>query len=101
VHVPLAEHIREAQLFAHLVYAGPGFERVAPVPCSVVCVRAFRELSGTSNELDSFNARLLDSVYANGDCFFLIRASITHSRSGSQSASSHPKSSTSGAHGNC
>ena len=40
IRARLAEHIRLAQLFASWVDADPDFERVAPVPFSVVCFRA-------------------------------------------------------------
>ena len=66
----LAEHIRLAQLFSGWVDADPEFERLAPVPFSVVCFRARpRGFTGTPAELDTFNERLLDSVNATGDVF--------------------------------
>jgi aromatic-L-amino-acid decarboxylase len=58
----LAEHMRLAQLFAAWVDASDRFERVAPVPFSVVC---FRLRNGSEEE----HARLLDAVNASGDVF--------------------------------
>jgi aromatic-L-amino-acid/L-tryptophan decarboxylase len=58
----LGEHIRLARLFAEWVDASDVFERVAPVPFSVVC---FRLKNGSDDE----HARLLDSVNASGDVF--------------------------------
>jgi aromatic-L-amino-acid/L-tryptophan decarboxylase len=66
----IAEHIRLAQEFASWVDAHPDFERLAPVPLSVVCFRwnpAGRTLSPA--ELDSANERLIDLVNKNGDVF--------------------------------
>jgi aromatic-L-amino-acid decarboxylase len=58
----LAEHMRLARQFAAWVDASDRFERVAPVPFSVVCFR----LRGASDEE---HARLLDAVNASGDVF--------------------------------
>jgi aromatic-L-amino-acid decarboxylase len=67
----LAEHIRLAQLFAGCVDDDPDFERLAPVPFSVVCFRARpRSLSNAAAaELDDFNERLLDAVNRTGEVF--------------------------------
>jgi aromatic-L-amino-acid decarboxylase len=70
VQAALAEHIRLAQLFAGWVDASSDFERVAPVPFSVVCFRARpRALADDGAALDAFNERLLNSVNATGDVF--------------------------------
>jgi aromatic-L-amino-acid decarboxylase len=58
----LAEHMRLARLFAEWVDASDRFERVAPVPFSVVC---FRLRDGS----DDAHARLLDAVNATGEVF--------------------------------
>ena len=58
----LSEHMRLARLFASWVEASDRFERVAPVPFSVVCFR----LRGASDEE---HARLLDAVNATGEVF--------------------------------
>jgi aromatic-L-amino-acid decarboxylase len=86
----IAEHIRLARLFAEWVDADPGFERVAPVPFSVVCFRARPDgLAGSDAGLDAFNARLLDEVNATGDVFlshtrldgrFVLRMAVGHLR---------------------
>ena len=62
----LSEHMRLARLFASWVDDSDDFERVAPVPFSVVCFVA----SGD----DAFNERLLDAVNASGEIF------ISHTR---------------------
>jgi len=86
----IAEHIRLAQVFAGWVDADPDFERVAPVPFSVVCFRAKpagRDWSET--ELEKLNASLLDAVNASGEVFlshtkldgrFVLRLAIGHIR---------------------
>ncbi|HET7698695.1 MAG TPA: pyridoxal-dependent decarboxylase [Vicinamibacterales bacterium] len=58
----LAEHIRLARMFAAWVDASDRFERVAPVPFSVVCFRL-------RDATDGQQARLLDAVNASGDVF--------------------------------
>ena len=73
----LAEHMRLAQLFASWVDASATFERLAPVPFSVVCFRAVTpSLSGADNadRIDAFNERVLESVNATGEIF------ISHTR---------------------
>ncbi len=86
----LAEHIRLAQRFAEWVDADPDFERVAPVPFSVVCFRA-KPADGrwTEADLERLNRDLLDAVNASGDVFlshtkldgrFVLRLAIGHLR---------------------
>jgi aromatic-L-amino-acid/L-tryptophan decarboxylase len=67
----LAEHMRLARLFAEWVDASADFERLAPVPFSVVCFRAApaRVRKGGEAALEAFNARLLESVNAGGEIF--------------------------------
>ena len=67
----LAEHIRLARLFAQWVDDDREFERLAPVPFSVVCFRARPRVmaSASAAELDAFNEQLLDAVNASGDVF--------------------------------
>ena len=86
----LAEHIRLAQLFSGWVDADPEFERLAPVPFSVVCFRARPRVGPTDDdEIDTFNERLLDAVNATGDVFlshtqlngrFTLRLAVGHLR---------------------
>jgi aromatic-L-amino-acid decarboxylase len=59
----LAEHMRLARLFADWVDRSDRFERVAPVPFSVVCFR----LRGNAD--DAAHARVLDAVNRSGEVF--------------------------------
>jgi aromatic-L-amino-acid decarboxylase len=66
----IAEHIRLAQQLATWVDAHPDFERLAPVPFSVVCFRwnpATRTLP--PHELDRMNEQLIDAVNGTGEVF--------------------------------
>lgn len=63
----LAEHMRLAQLFAGWVDASDRFERVAPVPFSVVCFRLRRTLANAGD--DDAHAQVLEAVNASGDVF--------------------------------
>ena len=91
----LAEHMRLARQFAAWVDESPHFERLAPVPFSVVCFRAaprgsargqhmgaesVSDNAATDNvaaevagcaaaELDALNERLLEAVNATGEVF--------------------------------
>jgi aromatic-L-amino-acid/L-tryptophan decarboxylase len=75
------EHLRLARLFASWVDADSRFERVAPVPFSVVCFR----LRGA----DELSERLMERVNASGETYlshtrldgrFVIRLAIGHYR---------------------
>jgi len=59
----LAEHMRLARLFAAWVDASEVFERVAPVPFSVVCFRLRHHSS------DQEHQRVLDTINASGEVF--------------------------------
>jgi aromatic-L-amino-acid decarboxylase len=86
----LARQIELAQLFASWVDNHPEFERLAPVPFSVVCFRL--NPPGTSlsaAEIDRLNERLLDRVNRTGKVFlshtrvggrFALRMAIGHER---------------------
>jgi aromatic-L-amino-acid decarboxylase len=86
----LAEHMRLARLFADWVDGDPEFERVAPVPFSVVCFRARpakRDWSETA--LERLNAALLEAVNASGEIFishtrlngrYVLRLAVGHIR---------------------
>ena len=86
----IAEHMRLARLFAEWVDGDPGFERLAPVPMSVVCFRARPPgRDWLEPELEAFNARLLDAVNASGEAMlshtkldgrYVIRLAIGHIR---------------------
>jgi aromatic-L-amino-acid/L-tryptophan decarboxylase len=67
----LREHLRLARLFAGWVEEDPEWERLAPVPLSVV---AFRWRGAPAAGLDELNAALLDRVNATGEVF------LSHSR---------------------
>ena len=70
VRSALAEHIRLAQLFSQWVDADHDFERLAPVPFSVVCFRARPGGQPMDDaDLDALNQRLLDAVNATGEVF--------------------------------
>src|SRR5947199_9781309 len=75
----LSEHIRLAQLLAGWVDAHPDFERLAPVPFSVVCFRwkpaaaSAAAASGAGSwddaSIDAANERLIDRVNQTGEVF--------------------------------
>ena len=70
IRAHITEHIRLAQRLAAWVDAHPDFERLAPVPLSVVCFRwnpAGAHFSDT--ELDRANEVLIESVNQTGDVF--------------------------------
>lgn len=71
IRARLAEHMRLAQLFASWVDASLDFERVAPVPFSVVC---FRARGASPENSDLVNERILEAVNATGEIF------ISHTR---------------------
>ena len=64
----LAEHMRLARLFASWVDESSGFERLAPVPFSVVCFRAAPG-SSPQGDTDAVNERLLELVNRSGEVF--------------------------------
>ena len=104
----LAEHMRLARLFAAWVDESPDFERLAPVPFSVVCFRAVLGGSAVAGSgdagseeatpaaagaidagTDALNERLLEAVNATGEVFlshtrldgrFTVRLAIGHVR---------------------
>jgi aromatic-L-amino-acid decarboxylase len=104
----LAEHMRLARLFAGWVDDSPDFERLAPVPFSVVCFRATprgdamavadsvvaggatsEEIAAVDAETDALNERLLEAVNSTGEVFlshtrlngrFSIRLAVGHVR---------------------
>ena len=86
----LDRHLQLAQLFATWVDEHPDFERMAPVPFSVVCFR-WRPADGsfTGQALDAANEHLVDEVNATGQVFLshtrlrgavVIRMAIGHLR---------------------
>ena len=72
IRARLAEHMRLARLFASWVDASAEFERLAPVPFSVVC---FRARTATKHaDADVLNERILEAVNSTGEIF------ISHTR---------------------
>jgi len=71
IRTRLREHLRLARLFADWVDRDPGFERVAPVPFSVVCFRAVPRGVGErgGEALNAFNERLLNALNDTGEVF--------------------------------
>jgi aromatic-L-amino-acid decarboxylase len=70
----IAEHIRLARLFATWIDDSSNFERLAPVPFSVVCFRAIPAADAAATEIDALNERLLEFVNRSGEIF------ISHTR---------------------
>ncbi len=82
----LAEHMRLARVFAGWVDASADFERLAPVPFSVVCFRA-RPHGWTEAGAERLNEALLEAVNQGGEIFlshtklngvFTLRLAIGH-----------------------
>ena len=69
VRVRIRRHVELARAFADWVDAGPTFERLAPVPFSVVCFRARPPGVDDPEALDRFNMELLEHVNASGEIF--------------------------------
>ena len=65
----LEAHVDLARMFAGWVDDTPGWERLAPVPFSVVCFR--HRPAGTDDEaaLERHNAAIMDAVNASGEAF--------------------------------
>ena len=90
IRARIEEHMRLARELAGWIDADPDFERLAPVPMSVVCFRAKPAvLAPDEAALETFNARLLDAVNATGQTFlshtklngrFTLRLAIGHIR---------------------
>jgi aromatic-L-amino-acid decarboxylase len=90
VRARIAEHMRLARRFADWVDADPDFERLAPVPMSVVCFR-LRPAGADWSEasLEALNTRVLDAVNATGEAMlshtklggrFTLRLAVGHIR---------------------
>jgi aromatic-L-amino-acid decarboxylase len=75
----LARHIALANQLAGWVDADPDFERLAPVPFSVVCFR-WMPKGFDKDAVDRANERLMQSVNATGDLF------LSHTRVGGRFA---------------
>ncbi|HET6229976.1 MAG TPA: pyridoxal-dependent decarboxylase [Longimicrobiaceae bacterium] len=64
----IREHLRLAQLFAGWVDADPEWERMAPVPFSLVLYRHVPP-GLTDEEVDAHNERIMDAVNGGGEAF--------------------------------
>lgn len=66
----LARHVELAQMLASWVDAHPDFERLAPVPFSVVCFRwKPADVRTSETDLDTANERLVEAVNGSGEVF--------------------------------
>ena len=65
----LREHCRMAREFASWIDADENFERLAPVPFSVVCFRYHPKRISDESTLDQLNSQLIDRVNATGEVF--------------------------------
>jgi aromatic-L-amino-acid/L-tryptophan decarboxylase len=90
IRAHLERHLQLAQRLASWIDAHPDFERLAPVPLSVVCFRwnpSGRSL--TEAELDARNEAMVESINRTGEVFFshtrlhgrlALRIAVTHLR---------------------
>ena len=70
IRARLSAHIALAQQLASWIDVHPDFERLAPVPFSVVCFRWKPAGSAWSDErLDAINEQIIDAVNQTGDVF--------------------------------
>ena len=65
----IREHCRLAQLIARWIDESSAFERLAPVPFSVVCFRAHPRGLDYEAQLDALNERLMNRINATGHFF--------------------------------
>lgn len=65
----LREHCRLARALASWIDADKDFERIAPVPFSVVCFRYHPKNIADEAELERLNARIVDRINATGEVF--------------------------------
>ena len=89
IRAHLSRHIELAQQFASWVDDHPDFERLAPVPFSVVCFRWNPRGTRSPADLDQANERLMDRVNQTGEAFLshtridgrlALRMAIGHER---------------------
>jgi aromatic-L-amino-acid decarboxylase len=69
IRAQIERHISLAGRFASWVDAHPDFERLAPVPLSVVCFRWKPRSRRSDAELDAANQALLEAVNGSGEVF--------------------------------
>ncbi len=103
IRAHIAEHIRLAQLAASWIDAHEDFERLAPVPLSVVCFRWHpARVRLSDSELDSANEELLDLVNSSGDVLLVAHTPARPPFAANcRRSSAIPPSGTSAARGNC
>jgi aromatic-L-amino-acid decarboxylase len=65
----IREHIRIAKSFADKIDKSDNFERLAPVPFSVVSFRAVNPELKSESELNSFNEKLMSAINDSGKLF--------------------------------
>ena len=65
----LREHCRLAREFASWVDADPDFERLPPVPFSVVCFRYHPKGIADEGKLEHMNAQIIDLINTTGEAF--------------------------------
>ena len=65
----LRAHCRLAREFASWVDADKDFERLAPVPFSVVCFRYHPEGISDESKLEQLNTQIIESINATGEVF--------------------------------
>lgn len=89
----IREHCRLAQLLAGWLDASPDFERMAPTPFSLVCLRAHPQGIDNEEQLNALNERLMKRINAGGRFFlshtklrgcYTIRAAIGNLRTTEQ-----------------
>jgi aromatic-L-amino-acid decarboxylase len=69
IRARLQEHVALARAFASWVDAAPGWERLAPVPFSVVCFRHHPHGLDDEDALERHNAAIMDAVNRSGEAF--------------------------------
>ena len=65
----LREHCRLARTFASWVDVDDNFERLAPVPLSVVCFRYHPKGISDEGKLEQLNAQIIDRINITGEAF--------------------------------
>lgn len=69
IRARLEAHVALARAFGGWVDAAPGWERLAPVPFSVVCFRHHPDGIDDEAALERHNAAIMDAVNASGEAF--------------------------------
>lgn len=64
----IREHLRLGELFCGWIKESPNYELLAPTPLSTICFRAI-PASLKSEELNTFNKKLMDNINATGRVF--------------------------------